>query len=372
MIIKNLVFTVLLIVILQATVYCLDLEFIGDISETYDDNIFVSDDKVSDYITKITAGFGINHEGKSQQLELLGHVNQEVYYENSDQNRFTQDFYLDYNLIINLTRKNIISISDKFEYFPETQVYANTFGRSGYRDKYFRNIFNITNSLQFFRKLALVLQYTNRYTINYNDDVLNSYSNDGSAALVFSLSSYIITSLFYSYAKTEYENDESITEQRGNLIQRLYFTKQLYLEGSYGRQSLKTHDGNESKNTIYSVSVIDDIDKKNSIILNFTKEQSVTEYTNEIFNNWRIAGDFKRQVSRRFNLLISAFKGKGDFQPSGATTEFIGLKTSFTYYFTENISGSCEYSFLNSKSETRSNNIEYQRNVFMLSLKAQY
>jgi hypothetical protein len=371
---KNIIIIVfsLFLIFVKAPLFALNFNLIGSISEIYDDNINTSETNPEyDLITNIMLGFGVNHEGRSQNLLFIGHVYQEIFLKNNEKNINSQDFDLQYSLF--LSPRNKVQLNNKFEHYPEPKEFGDTFGRAADRDGYFRNNFNFAYSRQFIRRFSGILQYSNQVTKNKNDALIDSKINEGEVKATYYWSSINITSALYNIIKTEYENSEFVTDQRGSIIHRLFFTKQLYISLNLGYQYIKTSQDNEIKNVPMEISIADDVDKKNTIILTYIREYSATPNSDEVFENWRITGELLRQVSRRFNFFFSIFWGKGRYTPSDIVNKLIGLKTFLSYAFTENIQGKLEYSYLYVKKEMSSIEIaKYDRNKISFALEAKF
>lgn len=353
--------------------YAWEFNFLGSAGETYDDNIYSSENNTEyDLITGLMVGFGINHERKIQTLKMMARSIQQLFYHNKSQNNNSQD--LIFNYIRQQTANNVIQIAETFKHYPESRDFEYAFGRAEGRYGYYNNNLTFTYIKQFIKSFRMSIYYNNIYTKNNTSVIINSYSNSGGIAAHYLFNWANILSIKYDHNVVEYETDLKIREQRGSLQYQYFFTKQFSFKGNFGDKMVKSSEEDDFTNYIFhSVAIVDDVDRNNTISLLYSKDYTLSPHADETFNNWRISFNFKRQLSGRSILNIIVFYGKGEYIRSETKAQLTGISTNYRYAFTEEVTGSLNYNYTRSKTDfLYQEATQYDRNSISASLIAQF
>jgi len=369
-ILKTLIISIIFITLFHTIVYSWDLALLGELSETFDDNINASADNPEyDFYTTLMVGFGVEHEGKTFNFSLIAHVFQDLYIRNSEFNANSQDAEL--ILEKQLSRRTGFSLSDTFHHYPQPRSFDYIFGRPAGEEGYWTNNFNFEFNTQLFRQFDFGGHYSNTVTENRADYLMDSISHEAGGELSYSWTSANIPSCFYNYIYTNYSDATHNSGHSAGLSYEHYFTRQLYGIISGGFNNAITATGT-SYSPLITVSLIDDIDENNEINLTFTRGLTISPHTDEIFDNWNISATLTRQVWERLTFDFTSFYGQGQYRPSNNINKLFGLTTSLSYEIKEDIHGSIEYSFTRNKTEMAgAGDIIYYRNIVTLSISAE-
>ncbi|HOO71597.1 MAG TPA: hypothetical protein PK926_07535 [Spirochaetota bacterium] len=314
----------------------------GAVTEEFDDNIFMDDEREWDFLTTVALGLGVEHEGKRQTFSLLGHIYQDIYIRHFDESNTSQDLELAYTA--ELSPNVSFALNDSFAHLTEPREFADEFGRVSVRRGYYTNDFDTALDGMVSRHFGFTLRYLNQVTFSMTDLMEDSYGNGAGANLNFFIDSANTLYLIYDYLHTEYDNGDIIQTHTPGIGYIHFFTPQLSMTLQAGLGCALT--GNEvdySPNVLAALT--DDIDENNTISLTFSMSHAISRYTSEIFENWQVSAVFTRQVLERFNFAVSAFYGQGEYQESGTRNELGGCSLDFAYLLTEHISVGTGYTF---------------------------
>ena len=361
--------TAAILLISTIAAYTWDFVLQGTLSETFDDNVNASaDDQEYDFLTNLTAGIGVEHEGKTYTFSLLAHVYQDIYARDTSLTNNSQDITVTINK--QFTELTGFSINNVFHHYPEPRTYNYAFGLTGGRNTYFNNTTTCSFQTQPLRVFHLEASYIYGFTKYQNDELIDSRNHTASGTLGYHWSSAHFTYASYSYTYTLYDTNEKIPLHSAFLGHTMYFTRQLYANVHAGADYSVTDAGATYGPNIL-LSLIDDIDENNQLNLTFAYGQSLNPYDDEVFENWNISLNFTRQVLERLHFALSAFYGQGEYRESGTRNSLLGLTTNLSYEIKENIFGSVSYNL--SRNGTRLENAEetaYFRNRITISLGA--
>ncbi|MBN2040400.1 MAG: hypothetical protein JW864_10180 [Spirochaetes bacterium] len=365
------------IVITTTFSYAVELQLSGSLSEMYDDNINSSEDKESDFITEITAGIGLIHEGRTINWHLLGESTQQIYLENSDLNNNSQTAEL--AIAKEIFYNDNISITDTFGHYPEPGDFQDMFGQLLGRSDYLTNTFTAIYTNYLLRSFFFSLEYNNIYIKSLSGDTLDSVSNNGIITFGLEMNSFNIISIFYSYTNRKIL-EESDTESETTILHECgleylhYFTRRFSgnLEGGF--EQVETED--ETNYTFSSaLTLTHQIDENNTIELSASKEYEMTILTNEVYDIWNFTADFNRELSRLTSFSLSFFYQYGNnVSPATAIeSKLIGLETGFTYNFSEHISSDISYTYTYNQTEQTEPvdyYVKYDRNQIQIEISA--
>ncbi len=377
---KIITFLLLIIITTVTTALAKDLIIQGSVAEMYDDNINnSSNDPKTDYITNLMLGLGINLEGKTQTLRLLGHIYQELYYKQSSFNNNSQDIILNYTK--EFTSRDRFMLNNTFQHYPEPRDFQYMYGQSEGRNGYYTNSLNLAFDKDLINDFAINLYYINVITRASSEALNDSMSNGAGFSLNYSINAFNIISLLYDYNNTQYEsggrnNEEDNIQHTAGLGYQHYFTRQLSASCKGGIEYIKSR--NDTQSTPYFIlSVVDNIDAKNIINVSVSRRYQTTLLTNEVYDSWTFSALFIRQISARLTFSLSMFYQYGYIVSSLSNTEnsLLGITTSGNYYLNENIFLSAKYTYtrtINKQTRPMYNNTKYDRNQIQLSANTEY
>lgn len=367
----------------------LTLKISGNISESYSNNVTYAsknEDSVKDLLTNFSLGAGFKYEGIRRSVELSGLLNRQILtekgtLENSSEranvifrNEFSKyDSITVSNTYIHtqvpgtidegLNREQCEKLFDLFgreqvvKLYPECDKFKEEFGRiTGKFDSY-SNTVNLTYNRYLGERSNIKAGYmsgrrwSNKTgTTDSNQNILRFDTNYGlSAATIFSLA--------YSYEDTRYDSGSDINIQRVNAGIRQYINELLYFEGKAGMDFSSSH--NDSTNI--EASFTGEIDNKTSARIAYARGVEISSDTEDVFRNWRISGNVKRELLEDLSGSLSGFYGNGDFVSAGVTDIFVGASFDISYNFWKDKLGKLvngrlgyTYSNLDSTDEERS------------------
>jgi len=399
----------------------------GEIRETFDDNInstietplnlfqfitnplttFISSRDIQrwDFITEPMFGLGIQHEGKTYTLDIIGHIYvraYSIYYKLFDH---YEDATLKY--IKSFSELIYFQVTDVFQHYPEPARFEVLFGTMLGRMQYLRNTVNCTGLFEVNTHYRIRLDYTNQYSKYYYTHTTQSYVNDAyrgttlNQNLKYSLmhgaqmrheilwDSANNTYIFYEYNWMNQVPGGIAMVHRPGVGYRHDFTKQLYIEGrvapdfifpsrnirisisAYGSQILIPPSFNFpylnyyiqpltlyllvnwlTKEFIpYNISLYayltlsNDIDEKTNARLTFTYTNRILDNAADTITSWQILGDINRYVLPRLSLKASVFYGEGSHYAQNTLNRLFGLSIQTGYDITEYISMFVSYNF---------------------------
>ncbi len=338
-------------------------EFIirGSVSEMYDDNIAQTEqNRIDDFVTNLMLGAGFRHEGSLHTIELLGHVTQQLYFENHDFNRNIQDVAFDYRGV--LSRFDRVHIANIYSHSYEPLTFDQAFATNQGRYERYRNYFDFNYS----RDLG------SRFTVNgrYNNEIItttNPLLNDlvihrPGIQIDYSLGTANVFSVFYNYILINTEEHESARIHRTGLGHRYYFTRRLYMENRGGPDFIQTMDGVKYTRPYILSTIVGNIDEgfRGSIL--YDRHTIMSEYNQEIFDSQRVSGSLEKQIYRNFWITFTGFHGRGRYIPSDIENTFTGLAAAFIYRYREYNEASVRYTRV--QSDSTQAGMGYKRNIW--------
>ena len=385
---RSIIFFILLFT-LSIIKFTLAVDFIlqGVIRETFDDNInsiveTPFEKKKYDFITEAVVGLGIRHEGKTDTLDIVGHVFQQVYAKNfKEKNKFKnnfQDITLDYTKAFS----EVVSfhVIDVFQNYPEPDRFEALFGNAQGRMRYWRNNFNFLGTIEITSLYTISLQYLNQFSKYFYTRPMSSYlSNFYSGISVdqkVNMSLMQIAQIrnelhwdaannsfiFYEYQWSKPYPGKLLQVHRPGVGYRHDFTRQLFIEGrvaidivlpsyyvryrvnAYNQQIIKSP---RTYQTLFANLILsNNVDKKTNASLSFTYQNSILANTLDAATNWQILGDVIRHIFPRVLLTSSVFYGEGYIYATNATNRLFGINLSLAYELTEHISAAVYYNFI--------------------------
>jgi len=397
--------------------------FQGEIRETFDDNIDSTIEtnlnilqiltnpvsaivapravKLWDFITEPKVGLGIQHEGKTYTLDLIGHFYMQAYSKNYRRFNYYEDATLNYTK--ELSDAISFKITDVFQHYPEPERFEVLFGNTQEKIQYLRNYAHVDSLFEVNTLYFINMQYTNQYSKYFYTHTNKTYIYDYYSGnyinqeLKFSLMHDAIirhelhwdaannTYLFYEY---EWMNQSpgGITQvHRSGFGYRHDFTKQLYIEGriapdfvipsreirtvinayglqiiippgisypdlKYNLQPFYLNFARRSITPFYAsyfayLTLSNEVDIKTIAKLSFTYQNQVLANSTGTITSWQVLGDVTRYVLPRLSLTSSIFYGQGYYFGQNTLNRLFGLLLTFSYDLTEHVSAFVSYNF---------------------------
>ncbi len=338
-------------------------EFIirGGVSEMYDDNIAQTEtDRIDDFITNLRLGLEFRHEGARHSISLTGNAVQQLYLENSNFNRNSQDLALDYRG--DLTRFDRVHAINTYTHSFEPVNFDQAFTTDQGRYERHRNIFDFNYSRDMGSRITVNGRYNNEIIKTDNPLLDDLYIHRPGVQIDYSLGTANVISVFYSYIHINTEEHESAHVHRTGLGHRYYFTRQLYIENRGGQDYILTLDDLKYTRPFIQSALVGNIDEGFIVRFNFEKHTIMSEHNREIFDTWRISGNLEKQILRSVWMTLLGFYGKGEYVPSGTRNSFIGITTALIYRHRENTEGTVRYTMARANSSQAGTG--YERNIW--------
>ncbi len=347
----------------------MDIDIRGTLSNRFDDNItFVNSDKRKDFITDISAGLVLSQEGKTHTLDVSGNITQEKFWDNASFDNTRQDASLNFQK--ELSKHDNFKLKDVLTHAEEPRSFEDAFGRTSGRYSYIRNRFELGYLRVLSKHLNVQMTYGNELYNVSRDDLSDSVMNKTGVELDYIQSSAWTFLLGYDYSTRDFNPGGSVV---GNAIVagvRRFFTPQLYLDVKPGVTLTKSVDNEDFVKATALIALTDEISKNIKAGIYFQSDSNATSSSQDIFNSWRIGGNFFKQLLRRLNGTIGAFYGRGEYESSGIEDELIGVNTRLEYEVTKNAATFLGYGY----AETISNrdNRGYVKNTISLGVRVNF
>ena len=343
----------------------------GRIDEVYNDNVNTSGtDSQSDWLTNAMIGIDFVSEIRSVDISLTGNLYQQYSVENEERNVTYQDlmFALNKNFSENVT----FGLSDVLQHYPESRSFGVLFGRSDANTGYLSNNFTTGLTVYATGKLFFTGVYSNGIMNNDSDTMSDTVLHNPGGSIGYSFDTANIVRLSYLYTLMKYDNGNSNRGDRGYIEYEKYYTKQLrsILHGGY--DYIRTAEGEGLSNRVM-ISIIDDVDKNNQLDISYLKEKTISNISNDIFDNWRISGTLTRDISERVAISLTLFYGIGTYQISKITEKLGAASIGLSFVVTEFVNFNIGYNY--TRSNTKAPGIEensYNRNQISVGLSAVY
>ena len=339
------------------------------VTETYDDNItYLNINPKQDFITTATLGLSVKYEGKTQSLDFLGHLNQEIFARNNNFNNISEDFNLNFQK--EFSRYDRISIKNVFLHAEEPRSFEDAFGRTSGRYSYYDNRFSMGYSHDISKQITLTGSYANETYLLSRNDQSDSYLNRMRVSLEDALSSTAILLFSYDLAYRTFNPGEDALTNTLTTGLRYYLTKQLYLEGNTGLDIIDSYDKRTYFEPLVNLSLIDDVDRNTRINITFNHQYSTIAYQQNLFNYTQISGSFNRQLLKKLAVSLNGFYGEGEYIGADIKDKLTGVGIGFVYDIWHNIKGTLNYNYTRALSNVATR--EYAKNSISVGLEMDF
>lgn len=356
-----------LIILVSNLAFGWTLLLMGDLSESYDDNVTLSSvDKEYDFVTNFMAGLGVRAEGNTYNLDFLGHVYQQIYLKEKNLNYNSQDATF-------LLRKELLSVlgfqlQEVFHHYPQPQTFSESFGSTGGIGSYYNNIITLTLTYNIISELNLIAEYYNNLTRNISGNMIDTTINGTKTSLEYFYNPNNIFSLLYNFEDVRYDNGVAYTIHGTGLRYQHNFTQQLTFDCTNRVDFFRSNDPKRytALNLLYSLR--DQVDETTGVSISFNKQFIANAYSSDLFDSWNVNCSASKQFTMLFSGSASVFYGEGRYLNTDTKTRFVGTTITVSYEITERIRTSLTYSFTKNDTQTEEYTSGYDRNIITLAL----
>lgn len=349
----------------------MEVIFHGRVDELYDDNSNASGtEPKSDWVTNLMLGINLMSEMRELDVQLSGNVYQQYCVKNKERNSNYQDMML--SIKKSFSENVSLSLTDAFQHYPESKSFTTLFGQSDEGTGYMSNNGSVNLSVYVTSELFFNADYTNSIMKNDSSTMTDSVLHNGGGSIGYSFDSANIVQAGYMYNLMKYDDGDQSTGHRGYAQYEKFLTRQLRSILLGGYDYIKTTEG-IVKSSRWIATLVDDVDKNNQLEISFLKENTISNISNDIFDNWRVSGSLRREISERTSVSASAFYGEGTYKYSKISDKLIGASIALSFDVTEFVNFNMGYTHTRSKSNTPG--IEenaYNRNQVSAGLSAVY
>lgn len=347
----------------------LDTNIRATASEAYDDNIaYAKNNRKSDTITNLSLGLDAKYSGKMRSLELVGNIRRQIFVDNSNFNNTSGDLTM--NFQNEFSKYDRINLRDAFVRAEAPRSFEDEFGRTAGRYGYMRNRIDFDYTRDITKQLSLVTKFGNSIDDLSREDLTDSFSNNVGVEMNYAHSSATILLYAYDFSRRDFDEGPHATTHSAQVGFRQYITKQLYFDGRTGVNFINSYNGKNDTNPIFSASITNELDKNSVANFSFLKSYSPSAFTRDFFNQWRISGNFGRQLFERLRTSLSGFYGEGKYGLFNIKDKLKGSSIALTYDIKEDIKGNLTYTF--SKTDSNSGLRGYTRNAVSLEITAEF
>lgn len=367
------IFAIFLLAVTSASAYefppyeGLSLKIEGNVTESYSNNLTFTSDKenrIEDFITMFTLNLDTKYEGKRWALGFAGRLSRRIKTETTDIQNSSES--LTVNFRNDISKYDSFAVSNTYTHTQVPGSFEEEFGRITGRFDSYSNRLNLNYNKSLGKHFAVNTGYTNGKNWSAREGTKNSYRNNLNIKVNYAHSDMTQFSLSYAYADSRFEGGGDITTNSINAGIRQYLTKRLFFDGSAG--VVYTPYANNSS---FGASLSGEIGKKTKASLSYLKTVGISSDTENIFRNWRITGQLKKQLLEDLSGTLSVFYGEGEYDPWGIRDKLAGASTALNYNFWKNKRGArvkgrlgYSYSELNSNADYR----DYDRNTVNTTL----
>ncbi len=310
-----------------------NLDFIGSVSEVYDDNIrYAESNELDDFITRLTVGVGVDNESARQRLKLMASLHQDLFASNNDFNNTAEDANLNWRF--DAAKHTRLTFKNVFTHAEDPRSFEDNLGRTGGRFSYVRNRFNTEVRQELGPQVAVIGRYGNEvFDISRegrSDSVLHTAGLQGEYA--FSSETIFLGAYDFSYRDFHPGGDAHAHTFAGGV--RQYFTPAVYLEGRAGLDVLEDFTGDTKLRPRFQASLNHEVDEESLASLTFDETYETSSYDTQLLKSWRTSLYYQRQLQKRLLGSVAAFYGQSEYLTSSVDDDVAGLALKFDYEVT--------------------------------------
>ena len=342
-----------------------NLEVTGSIAELYDDNIsYAESDELDDFVTRLSAGVGVDYETARQRLKLMGNIHQQLFASHNRFNNTSEDADLTWRF--DASKHTRLNFRNVFTHAEDPRNFEDNLGRTGGRFSYIRNRLNASVRQELGPQFAAIGRYGNEIFEISRDDRSDSVLHTAGLQGEYSYSSETIflSSYDFSYRDFQPGGDANAHTFAGGV--RQYFTPAVYAEGRIGVDFLEDFTGDTKARPRFQASINHEVDDESLASLTFDQTYETTSYDASLLKSWRVSGSYRQQLQKRMLGTLQAFYGQSKYLSSSVEDDVAGFHIAFDYEVTPDWTASAGYqlSSIESSDSTR----EFLKNVVMLTV----
>lgn len=346
-----------------------DVKLLAGANAVYDTNITYANTKpLKDIITEFNLGIKAALEGKTRKLNLGANLRQQLYSRYNQYTNLSETLNLDF--VQELSSRSRFTLNDAFIHAMQPPTFEAEFGRSGTLFKYYTNDFKAEYRRELLKNLTFIWGYGNQYYEPISSDYSISLFNRGTVETDYSLGRDTVLIALYEYQHRRFQDIIGITTNRYAGGFRQYMTNQLYLDCRVGEDYAKASSGFKNNSLFVSASLVNEPDDRGSLKLSYTKQDTTTNYNQDIFRSERAEFSWVRQLFKRLNVSVTGFFGKGYYVISQIKDNLVGGSGRLTYELSDKAKLSLNYSYSKATSNVSTRN--YAKNVVLLALNIEF
>ena len=316
----------------------------GAATETFDDNItYVKDNPKSDFITTGALGLDVKYEGKTQSLDIIGRLYEQLFAKNSKFDNTPASCILDFQK--EFSRHDRLSINDGFLHTQQPVSFEDAFGRTPGRYGSYTNQFSLGYSHDISKQMTLTGRYANELDFFSSSDQSDSLLNSAGISLQDALSSSAILLFSYDLAVRSFDPGKSALTNSPTAGLTYYLTKKLYLEGSTGLDIIESYNDSGFCEPFVHLSLVHDVDKNTRAAIEFGHRFTTTAYEQNLFDYTKVSCSVTRQLLERLGVSFSGFYGEDKYIGAGIKDKLAGIGVGIAYDILRHTKGILRYNY---------------------------
>lgn len=336
------------------------IKTIGEIQETYDDNIlYEPDNELDDFITTALAGIKLQNEGKTHFFDITGSIEQNIFVNHDSFNNTAE--YLDMEFDKTLSELQSVQLTNNFEHAEVPDTFEESFGRETGRYEFYSNDFGIEYEQKIDAQYSFDVAYGNELYHARREDIRDSVNHLAALGWNYRADPLNTYSMNYEFDYAMYDDDRDAHTHKVFGSWSRYFDKRTELAGDLGASVINSF-GNEDLIRPYArVKFTNELREDTQIALTLKKEYRPSRFRSDVLDLWQASADLYQQFNERFDGKIGVFYGMGEYMNSGIEDELAGVDMNLGYYFKENIKLFMSYLFALNDSNDESRNYDKNR-----------
>jgi hypothetical protein len=347
----------------------LDIDVTSSVTMAYDDNItYSSNDRLGDFVTSLEAGLVLMQKGETHQLSLQTDIIEEIFADHGNFDNTAEDLKFDYKQ--DFSEHDHLELKENLTHSYEPTSFDDAFGRTTGRYSTLDNQAGLSYTHDLTEQLSAEAHYDNTVDAYSHNGPINSILHQAGTKVNYTWDSANIFDVSYDYFRRLFQNGPGATVNSLLTGVRHYFTAQFYTDIGAGGDFISNFDGKNSIEPHYAGALTDQVDKNDQVSLTFEKKDSTDDYSEVLFNSWRTAFNFDRQISQKLNTTLNVFYGQGHYSDSMISEKFTGVQAQLNYAINPKAKLGVGYSY--SDSDSNNGGLSYRKNYYYLNVTIQF
>ncbi|MCM8814006.1 MAG: outer membrane beta-barrel protein [Candidatus Omnitrophica bacterium] len=345
----------------------MDVQFKTSARQTYDDNVTASGQNTGqDFITSLAAGLVAKQEYKTGVLSAEAAL---IHYLYADYNHlnYTEEKF---NILFTeeLTARTELQLRGALTHSEEPGSLEESFGRPA-RYAYYETDFSARLDHAFTQRFGGQAQYRYaRYDVSRRD-LTDSYLNRGRLAALFAVTPRWQSSVGFEIGHRVYSRGSDITQKTVALGSRYQYSPTLKLDATTGTHWFETNYKNRTDAAFfYRLTATEELTERTTAAVSWQKESTIEKDTSSLFDAWRLSGNLNHEFSSWLAAGVNVFYGDGEFDVSGITESFYGLRLDSEYELMTDIKALAAYIYTRRNASAATRN--YERNRISVGITA--